>query len=181
MTPLTRKAESMRLVLKVFAVVELVLLIVHPGAQALSRDEFPRDFVFGASTSAYQVLLSPSLSVFHTLHCPSFVILCWICDWRDVKDWRCSKWRWQEAKHMGHLLSCWKWYYPLLTTLIFTLCFISFHILNLFFKFYCYYLFHEISCKDFFQRICMLVMEMLHVIIITNIRLVTLECKDIYT
>ncbi|BAT84080.1 hypothetical protein VIGAN_04135200 [Vigna angularis var. angularis] len=55
MTPLTRKVESMRLVLKVFAVVELVLLIVHPGAQAFSRDQFPRDFVFGASTSAYQV------------------------------------------------------------------------------------------------------------------------------
>ncbi|XP_017407301.1 beta-glucosidase 11 isoform X2 [Vigna angularis] len=55
MTPLRRKAESMRFMLKVFAVVELVLLIVHPGAQALSRHQFPRDFVFGASTSAYQV------------------------------------------------------------------------------------------------------------------------------
>ncbi|XP_047181502.1 beta-glucosidase 10-like [Vigna umbellata] len=55
MTPLTRKAESMRFMLKVFAVVELVLLIDHTGAHALSRDQFPRDFVFGASTSAYQV------------------------------------------------------------------------------------------------------------------------------
>ncbi|CAJ1806676.1 unnamed protein product [Sphenostylis stenocarpa] len=45
----------MDLILKVLAVVELVLVIVHPGAHALSRDEFPSDFVFGASTSAYQV------------------------------------------------------------------------------------------------------------------------------
>ncbi|XP_052728900.1 beta-glucosidase 11 isoform X2 [Vigna angularis] len=55
MTPLTRKAASMRFMLKVFAVLELVLLIVHRGAHAFSRDQFPRDFVFGASTSAYQV------------------------------------------------------------------------------------------------------------------------------
>ncbi|RZB60351.1 Beta-glucosidase 11 isoform F [Glycine soja] len=41
--------------LKVFAVIELVLLIVYPGAHGLSRDDFPPGFVFGASTSAYQV------------------------------------------------------------------------------------------------------------------------------
>ncbi|RDX98302.1 Beta-glucosidase 11, partial [Mucuna pruriens] len=41
--------------LKVFAVIELVWVIVQPSAHALSRDEFPPDFVFGASTSAYQV------------------------------------------------------------------------------------------------------------------------------
>jgi len=58
--------------MKVFAVIGLVLLIVHPGTHALSRDQFPPDFVFGASTSAYQVLLC----LFHTLHCPSFLILC---------------------------------------------------------------------------------------------------------
>ncbi|KAH1242098.1 Beta-glucosidase 11 [Glycine max] len=45
----------MRLMLKVFAVIKLVLVIVHPSAHALSRDEFPPDFVFGASSSAYQV------------------------------------------------------------------------------------------------------------------------------
>ncbi|KAK7373946.1 hypothetical protein VNO80_07368 [Phaseolus coccineus] len=45
----------MDLILNVFVVVELVLLIVHPTAHALSRDEFPPDFVFGASASAYQV------------------------------------------------------------------------------------------------------------------------------
>ncbi|QCE11947.1 beta-glucosidase 11-like [Vigna unguiculata] len=45
----------MRLMMKVFAVIGLVLLIVHPGTHALSRDQFPPDFVFGASTSAYQV------------------------------------------------------------------------------------------------------------------------------
>ncbi|XP_068487272.1 beta-glucosidase 11-like isoform X1 [Phaseolus vulgaris] len=45
----------MDLILKVFAVIELVLLMVHPSAHALSRDEFPPDFVFGASASAYQV------------------------------------------------------------------------------------------------------------------------------
>ncbi|KAK7373949.1 hypothetical protein VNO80_07371 [Phaseolus coccineus] len=47
--------ERTRLMLKVFAVIELVLVIVHHGAHALSRDQFPPDFVFGASTSAYQV------------------------------------------------------------------------------------------------------------------------------
>ncbi|XP_027928105.1 beta-glucosidase 11-like isoform X1 [Vigna unguiculata] len=45
----------MRLMMKVFAVIGLVLLIVHPGTHALSRDQFPPDFVFGASTSAYQL------------------------------------------------------------------------------------------------------------------------------
>ncbi|WVZ06488.1 hypothetical protein V8G54_019834 [Vigna mungo] len=49
------QAQGLRALCIVFAVVELVHLIVHPGAQALSRDQFPRDFVFGASTSAYQV------------------------------------------------------------------------------------------------------------------------------
>ncbi|KAL2337100.1 hypothetical protein Fmac_011546 [Flemingia macrophylla] len=43
------------LMLKVVAVIELVLVILHPGSHALSRDDFPPDFVFGASTSAYQV------------------------------------------------------------------------------------------------------------------------------
>ena len=46
--------------LKVFAVIELVLLIVYPGAHGLSRDDFPPGFVFGASTSAYQVHVSLS-------------------------------------------------------------------------------------------------------------------------
>ncbi|ESW12253.1 hypothetical protein PHAVU_008G097100 [Phaseolus vulgaris] len=41
--------------MKVLAVIELVLLIVHHCAHALSRDQFPPDFVFGASTSAYQI------------------------------------------------------------------------------------------------------------------------------
>ncbi|CAJ1806589.1 unnamed protein product [Sphenostylis stenocarpa] len=45
----------MVLMLKVLAVTELVFLIVHPRVHALSRDQFPPDFVFGASTSAYQV------------------------------------------------------------------------------------------------------------------------------
>ncbi|XP_020235716.1 beta-glucosidase 11 isoform X2 [Cajanus cajan] len=43
------------LMLKVFAVIELVLVILHHGAHALSRDDFPPEFVFGASTAAYQV------------------------------------------------------------------------------------------------------------------------------
>jgi len=145
-----KRIEKMRLMMKVFAVIGLVLLIVHPAAHALSRDQFPPDFVFGASTSAYQVLLC----LFYTLHCPSFLILCWICDWRAVKGWRCSKWRWQEAKHMGYLFSCWKWYYPLLTTLICTLCFISF-----LFTYWIYFLsvialifFIEIWCKIMFRE-----------------------------
>jgi len=59
-----KRMERTVLMLKVFAVIELVLLIVHPCAHGLSRDQFPPDFVFGASTSAYQVLLSPFLSSF---------------------------------------------------------------------------------------------------------------------
>ena len=53
--------------LKVFAVIELVLLIVYPGAHGLSRDDFPPGFVFGASTSAYQVhfSLSQFLNVYY--------------------------------------------------------------------------------------------------------------------
>jgi len=51
-----KSIENMDLILKVFAVIELVLVIVHPSVHALSRDEFPPDFVFGASDSAYQVL-----------------------------------------------------------------------------------------------------------------------------
>ncbi|KAK7373948.1 hypothetical protein VNO80_07370 [Phaseolus coccineus] len=49
------RTRLMLLMLKVFAVTELVLVIVHRGAHALSRDQFPPDFVFGASTSAYQI------------------------------------------------------------------------------------------------------------------------------
>jgi len=45
-TTLRRKAEIMRLMMKIFAVIWLVLLIVHPSAHALSRDQFPPDFVF---------------------------------------------------------------------------------------------------------------------------------------
>ncbi|KAK7395092.1 hypothetical protein VNO78_15634 [Psophocarpus tetragonolobus] len=45
----------MRSMLKVFAVFELVLVVLHHASHALNRDEFPPDFVFGASTSAYQV------------------------------------------------------------------------------------------------------------------------------
>ncbi|XP_047181503.1 beta-glucosidase 11-like [Vigna umbellata] len=45
----------MDFILKAFAVLELVLVILHSSAHALSRDEFPSDFVFGASASAYQV------------------------------------------------------------------------------------------------------------------------------
>ncbi|KAJ1381197.1 Glycoside hydrolase family 1 [Sesbania bispinosa] len=48
----------MALILKVFALTELIaatlLVAVFPGAYTLSRDDFPADFVFGASTSAYQ-------------------------------------------------------------------------------------------------------------------------------
>ncbi|PNX95286.1 beta-glucosidase 11-like protein, partial [Trifolium pratense] len=53
----------MALILKIFALTELltiatvlvVIILLLPGtAYSLSRDEFPSDFVFGASTSAYQ-------------------------------------------------------------------------------------------------------------------------------
>ncbi|XP_057437050.1 beta-glucosidase 11-like [Lotus japonicus] len=46
-------------ILKAFGLTELlaaaVLVAVLPGADTLSRDDFPSEFVFGASTSAYQV------------------------------------------------------------------------------------------------------------------------------
>ncbi|WVZ06486.1 hypothetical protein V8G54_019832 [Vigna mungo] len=46
----------MQLMLKVFALVQISLLVaLFPAAHALHRDEFPPEFVFGASTSAYQV------------------------------------------------------------------------------------------------------------------------------
>lgn len=52
---------NMALILKVLALKELLnvavvlLVILLPSAYGLSRDEFPSYFVFGASTSAYQV------------------------------------------------------------------------------------------------------------------------------
>ncbi|XP_047181504.1 beta-glucosidase 11-like [Vigna umbellata] len=46
----------MKLMLKVFALAQILLLVaLFPAAHALHRDEFPPEFVFGASTSAYQV------------------------------------------------------------------------------------------------------------------------------
>ncbi|TKY65810.1 Hydroxyisourate hydrolase [Spatholobus suberectus] len=45
----------MRLMLKVFALIQLLLVALLPAAHTLHRNEFPPDFVFGASTSAYQV------------------------------------------------------------------------------------------------------------------------------
>nr|XP_027186220.1 beta-glucosidase 10-like isoform X2 [Cicer arietinum] len=41
----------MVVILKIFA----LLVVIIPNAYSLSRDDFPSDFVFGASTSAYQV------------------------------------------------------------------------------------------------------------------------------
>ncbi|XP_058761949.1 beta-glucosidase 11-like [Vicia villosa] len=38
-----------------FSLTVLVVVLLLPGAYSLSRDDFPSDFVFGASTSAYQV------------------------------------------------------------------------------------------------------------------------------
>jgi len=56
----------MQLMVKVFALVQILLVALFPAAHALRRDEFPKEFVFGASTSAYQVLLSLSLIIpFH--------------------------------------------------------------------------------------------------------------------
>ncbi|XP_045795327.1 beta-glucosidase 11-like [Trifolium pratense] len=60
----SRSKNNMALILKIFALTELltiatvlvVIILLLPGtAYSLSRDEFPSDFVFGASTSAYQV------------------------------------------------------------------------------------------------------------------------------
>nr|KYP46692.1 Hydroxyisourate hydrolase [Cajanus cajan] len=41
--------------LKVFGLLQLLLVAFIPSVNTLHRDEFPPDFVFGASTSAYQV------------------------------------------------------------------------------------------------------------------------------
>ncbi|XP_027349087.1 beta-glucosidase 11-like [Abrus precatorius] len=46
----------MIMLLKIFAIIiQLLLVTVLNGVHSLHRDEFPLDFVFGASTSAYQV------------------------------------------------------------------------------------------------------------------------------
>lgn len=63
----------MALILKVFALTVVLLVFLHSGADSLSRDDFPNDFVFGASTSAYQVPLSLSpFLVFSALAIPFF-------------------------------------------------------------------------------------------------------------
>ncbi|XP_068487271.1 beta-glucosidase 11-like [Phaseolus vulgaris] len=49
------KAHSMLLMMKVFALLQIFLVALFPAAHALRRDQFPPEFVFGASTSAYQV------------------------------------------------------------------------------------------------------------------------------
>jgi len=56
----------MALILKVFALLTsavVLLVILLPSAYGLSRNEFPSDFVFGASTSAYQVCSFLSFSI----------------------------------------------------------------------------------------------------------------------
>lgn len=64
----------MQLMLKVFALAQISLLVaLFPAAHALHRDEFPPEFVFGASTSAYQVLLSFSSLINHSFF--HFVVL----------------------------------------------------------------------------------------------------------
>ncbi|KAK7373944.1 hypothetical protein VNO80_07366 [Phaseolus coccineus] len=45
----------MQLMVKVFALLQIFLVALFPAAHALRREEFPQEFVFGASTSAYQV------------------------------------------------------------------------------------------------------------------------------
>ncbi|RDX98303.1 Beta-glucosidase 11, partial [Mucuna pruriens] len=45
----------MSLMLRGFALIQLVLIALLPAAHTLHRDEFPPDFVFGASSSAYQI------------------------------------------------------------------------------------------------------------------------------
>jgi len=60
------KAHTMQLMVKVFALLQILFVALFPAVHALRRDEFPPEFVFGASTSAYQVHLSLSLIIpFH--------------------------------------------------------------------------------------------------------------------
>ncbi|ESW12260.1 hypothetical protein PHAVU_008G097700 [Phaseolus vulgaris] len=49
------KAHTMQLMVKVFALLQILFVALFPAVHALRRDEFPPEFVFGASTSAYQV------------------------------------------------------------------------------------------------------------------------------
>jgi len=55
----------MALILKelLTSAVVLLLVILLPSVYGLNRDEFPSDFVFGASTSAYQVCSFLSFSI----------------------------------------------------------------------------------------------------------------------
>jgi hypothetical protein len=70
----------MALILKNFSMNELLtvaavlLAILLPCAYSLNKDEFPSDFVFGVSTSAYQVCSSlfffsiPNVMLLHFLY-----------------------------------------------------------------------------------------------------------------
>jgi len=70
----------MALILMNFAMNELLtaaavlLVILLPSAYSLNKDEFPSDFVFGVSTSAYQVCSSlsffsiPNVMALHFLY-----------------------------------------------------------------------------------------------------------------
>jgi hypothetical protein len=53
------------------AVLVVIILLLPETAYSLRRDEFPSDFVFGASTSAYQVCSSLCLFQF-LMFCFSF-------------------------------------------------------------------------------------------------------------
>jgi len=53
--------------MKAFGLAQILLVALFPAVHALHRDEFPPEFVFGASTSAYQVLLS--LSYYSLINC----------------------------------------------------------------------------------------------------------------
>lgn len=77
-----------------------------PQTASLGRSNFPRGFVFGSATSAYQVWLL--LFWNHFLHVskdpPSKMYMRnWIGFVFIYAGWRCRPRRWQRAKHLGHL------------------------------------------------------------------------------
>jgi hypothetical protein len=108
----------------------LLLLLVAPwqggvAARALNftREDFPRDFVFGAGTSSYQVhhiyvYTVCSLPVKNNTYCTRwsfgrcFSIHSFLQSWVSVTQFdpyavrRRDRCGWKESKHLGHFHSC---------------------------------------------------------------------------
>ena len=102
---------------RVCVVLVAILLVSQQFASAeelptVERASFPKDFVFGTATAAYQVrvhtkivwfLINPSVLVTKLdEHVKLFIDLDYLF---LFAVWRCCNWRWKRPKHMGYLHS----------------------------------------------------------------------------